>query len=230
MGLQLMPVAPTALDWGGHVARFLAADDPVRGVAGATGYWQAEVFALVYLVFSLPITFHLLRHPALLLRRFRAGPLAESEPSQRVIVSLILLCALAMGVVLALDHEHGWSDVPAPVVLLGDLLVAAGLVLVWLVFRANPFAAAAVTVETGQAVTSAGPYALVRHPLYSAGLLLFLGIPIALGSWWGLVLVPPILALVIWRLLDEEAYLSAHLPGYRDYRATVTHRLIPAIW
>jgi protein-S-isoprenylcysteine O-methyltransferase Ste14 len=135
-----------------------------------------------------------------------------------------------MGVVLARDHASGWSHVPVFVVLLGDLLVAAGLVLVWLVFRANPFAAAAVNVETGQTVISTGPYALVRHPMYSAGLLLFLGIPVALGSWWGLVLFPPLLVLVIWRLLDEERYLSIHLPGYRDYCAKVRRRLIPSIW
>jgi len=116
------------------------------------------------------------------------------------------------------------------VVLLGDLLVASRLILIWLVFRANPFAAATVNVETEQTVISRGPYALVRHPMYSGGLLLFLGAPLALGSWWGLVLFPPILVLIIWRIRNEERYLSTHLPGYRDYCAKVTHRLIPSIW
>ena len=130
----------------------------------------------------------------------------------------------------ALDHDSGWSHVPVYVVLIGDLLVAGGLVLVLLVFRANPFAAATVNVETGQTVISTGPYALVRHPMYSGGLLLFLGVPVALGSWWGLVLFLPMLVLIIWRLEDEETYLSNHLPVYRDYCAKVTHRLIPYIW
>jgi protein-S-isoprenylcysteine O-methyltransferase Ste14 len=129
-----------------------------------------------------------------------------------------------------LDNDFGWSHVPVFVVLLGDLLVAAGLVLVLLVFRVNSFAAATVNVETEQTVISTGPYALVRHPMYSGGLLLFLGVPLALGSWWGLVLFPPILVLIIWRLKNEERYLSNHLPGYRDYCAKVTHRLIPSIW
>jgi protein-S-isoprenylcysteine O-methyltransferase Ste14 len=209
---------------------FEGVDRLARGAAGTTAHWQAQVFALVYVVFSLPIIFYLLTHPALLRRRFRAGPLAEREPRQRIIMSLFLLCIPAMGVVLALDYASGLSHVPVFVVLLGDLLVAAGLVLVWLVFRANPFAAAAVNVEPGQTVVSTGPYALVRHPMYSAALLLFLGIPIALGSWWGLVLFPPLLVLVIWRLLDEERYLSIHLRGYRDYRTKVTRRLIPSIW
>jgi protein-S-isoprenylcysteine O-methyltransferase Ste14 len=205
-------------------------DGLVSGAAGTTAYWQVEVFALVWVVFCLPILFHLLTHPALLRRRLRCGPVAEPEPRQRIIIALLLLCLLALSVVLALDHKFGWSHVPVSVVLLGDLLVATGLVLVWLVFRANPFAAATVNVEKGQTVISRGPYALVRHPMYSAGLLLFLGAPLALGSWWGLVLFPPILVLIIWRLKNEERYLSTHLPGYRDYCARVTHRLIPYIW
>ena len=110
------------------------------------------------------------------------------------------------------------------------LLVASGLILIWLVFRTNPFAAAAVTVEPEQTVISSGPYALVRHPMYSGGLLLFLGIPFALGSWWGLILFVPLLVLIIWRLKQEERYLSTNLPGYRDYCAKVTHRLIPSLW
>jgi protein-S-isoprenylcysteine O-methyltransferase Ste14 len=193
-------------------------------------YWQAEVFAVVWVVSGLPITFYLLTHPALLQRRLRSGPLAEPEPRQRIIISLFLLAVLAMGVVVALDHDSGWSDVPVFVALLADLLVAVGLALLWLVLRANPFAASTVTVESGQTVISTGPYSLVRHPMYSAGLLLFLGVPIALGSWWGLVVFLPLLALLIWRLLDEEAYLSTHLPGYPDYCAKVRRRLMPAIW
>jgi protein-S-isoprenylcysteine O-methyltransferase Ste14 len=205
-------------------------DGLVSGAAGTTANWQAEVFSLVWLAFSLPIVFYLLTHPALLRRRLRGGPVGEPEPRQKIIISLLLLCVAALSVVLVLDNDFGWSHVPVFVVLLGDLLVAAGLVLVWLVFRVNPFAAATVNVETEQTVISTGPYALVRHPMYSGGLLLFLGVPLALGSWWGLVLFPPILVLIIWRLKNEERYLSNHLPGYRDYCAKVTHRLIPSIW
>jgi protein-S-isoprenylcysteine O-methyltransferase Ste14 len=193
-------------------------------------YWHVEVFAVVWVVSGLPSTFYLLTHPALLRRRLRSGPLAEPEPRQRIIISLFLLGFLALGVVVALDHDAGWSDVPVFVVLLADLLVAVGQALLWLVLRANPFAASTVTVETGQTVISTGPYSFVRHPMYSAALLLFLGVPVALGSWWGVVVFLPLLALLIWRLLNEEAYLSTHLPGYPDYCAKVRRRLIPAIW
>ncbi len=192
--------------------------------------WRANVFGLVFLAFSLPILFHVLTHPMLLRRRARIGPVAEPEPRQRIIISLLLLCIAALGAVSGLDYEFGWSHVPVFVVPLGDLLVASGLLLIWLVFRANPYASATVTVETEQTVISTGPYALVRHPMYSGGLLLFLGIPFALGSWWGLVLFIPLVVLIIWRLKQEERSLSTHLPGYRDYCAKVTHRLIPFIW
>jgi protein-S-isoprenylcysteine O-methyltransferase Ste14 len=175
--------------------------------------WRATVFGLVSLAFSLPILFYVLTHPALLRRRARIGPVAEPEPRQRIIVSLLLLCVAALGAVSRLDYDFGWSNVPLFVVLLGDLLVASGLILIWLVFRANPFAAAAVTVEPEQSVISSGPYTLVRHPMYSGGLLLFLGIPFALGSWWGLVLFVPLLVLILWRLKQEERYLSTHLPA-----------------
>jgi protein-S-isoprenylcysteine O-methyltransferase Ste14 len=202
----------------------------VSGAAAAHERWQAMVFALVYGACSLPSVFHLLTHPDLLRRRAHAGPLAEREPRQKLIISLVMLCALALVLILVLDENHAWSDVPAVVALFGDLLVGAGLLLIWLVLRANPFAASTVTVETGQVVISTGPYAHVRHPLYSGVLLLILGTPLALGSWWGLVPVLPLTALIIWRLEAEEVYLSARLPGYRDYCARVSYRLIPRVW
>jgi protein-S-isoprenylcysteine O-methyltransferase Ste14 len=192
--------------------------------------WRTNVFGLVFLVCSLPILFHMLTHPALLRRRARIGPVAEKDTRQRLIVSLLLLSVAALGTVSGLDYDFGWSYLPVFVVLFGDLLVASGLILIWLVFRANPFAAATVNVETEQTVISTGPYALVRHPMYSGGLLLFLGIPFALGSWWGLIPFVALLVLIIWRLKQEERYLSTHLSGYRDYCAKVTHRLIPFIW
>jgi protein-S-isoprenylcysteine O-methyltransferase Ste14 len=225
-----MLITLTALDWGGPVVPGFVSGRLVSGAASMSASWQVEVFGLVWGAGVLLILFHLLTHPALLWRRVRSGPLFEPDPRQRIIVLLLAPCLAAQAAVSALDYGHGWSQVPVPVVLLGDLLVAAGWVLIWLVFRANPFAAAAVTVETEQTVISTGPYALVRHPLYSGGLLLFLGLPVALGSWWGLVLFLPILVLIIWRLEDEEIYLSTHLPGYRDYCAKVTHRLIPFVW
>ncbi len=198
--------------------------------AGPSAYWQAGVYGLVVLACVLPMFFYFVDHPALFKRRVSFGPGAEQTISQKIIVSLLLLLFAALYVVCGLDHRFGWSHVPILVIVVGDLLVAAGLALIFFVFQANPFAAATVTVEAEQSVIATGLYARVRHPMYSGHLALFLGIPLALGSWWGLVTFLPFLGLFIWRLADEERYLSTHLAGYRDYCAHVPHRLIPALW
>lgn len=115
--------------------------------AGITGDWRARVLAYVFLVFGLPIVVYGLTHPALLRRRARVGLFSEPDPKQKVIVTLLELCLIALFVFTALDRVHGWSHVPTPISLLGDVFVAAGLLLIFLVFRANPFAAATVNVE-----------------------------------------------------------------------------------
>lgn len=114
--------------------------------AGPTAYWQAGVFALVCVACVLPMLFTLLEHPALLKRRISFGAGAEHQTSQKLIVSFLLLLYAALYVVSGLDHRFSWSHVPVPVVLVGDLLVVGGLVLIFLVFQANPFAAATVTL------------------------------------------------------------------------------------
>jgi protein-S-isoprenylcysteine O-methyltransferase Ste14 len=197
--------------------------------SATTGYWQIKALGVVYVVGSLPIILHLLTHPALLRRRMRAL-VGERDPLQRLIVALVLLCVGAEIILATADLHNGWSDAPVPVVVFGDLLVAAALVLVWLVFRANPYAAATVQVERDQPVISTGPYALVRHPMYSAGLLLIPGIALALASWWALLLAIPLAVLIVWRLTTEEAFLLTHLPGYAAYRAKVPYRLVPGVW
>jgi protein-S-isoprenylcysteine O-methyltransferase Ste14 len=106
----------------------------------------------------------------------------------------------------------------------------AGWLGILFVFRANTFAAATIRVESGQTVISTGPYAVVRHPMYAAALLMLLGIPIALGSWWGVLVLIAILPALAWRLLDEERVLLRDLEGYADYRRRVRFRLIPFLW
>jgi protein-S-isoprenylcysteine O-methyltransferase Ste14 len=198
--------------------------------AGPAGDWRARVLAVVFAIFGSPIIIYALTHPALLRRRLRSGPGFERDTSQKIIMTLLPVCLAALFVVIALDIRHGWSSVPTAVALAGDVLVAAGLLLVLLTFSANQFAAATVQVEAGQTVISTGPYARIRHPMYSGLLLLFAGASLAIGSWWGLAVFPPLLALFIWRLLNEERYLSSHLPGYKEYRERVTRRLIPGVW
>lgn len=199
--------------------------------AGSVRYWQAWVYLSIFAATGALMTVYLARRdPALLERRMRGGPGAEREPAQKRIMRLISLAFVALLVVPALDHRYGWSDVPLPLVLAGDALVAVGFYLIFLVYRENTFAAATVDVVADQKVISTGPYAIVRHPMYASALLYLLGTPPALGSSWGFLPIAALIPLLIWRILDEERLLRERLPGYHEYRQTVRYRLVPGIW
>jgi protein-S-isoprenylcysteine O-methyltransferase Ste14 len=137
---------------------------------------------------------------------------------------------LAMLVVPALDHRLHWSTVPLYGAIAGDVLVALGFLVVFFVYRENSFASATIEIYFGQKVVSTGLYALVRHPMYMGAIFLLVGMPLALGSWWGLVVYLLFIPALIWRILDEEKFLTMHLPGYADYKNKVKCRLMPFIW
>ncbi|HEY9722482.1 MAG TPA: isoprenylcysteine carboxylmethyltransferase family protein [Oscillatoriaceae cyanobacterium] len=194
-------------------------------------YWQAWLFLAVFFGAALATTRYLLRHdPQLLERRVSAGPVAETDPAQKVIQAIASLYFLGILVIPALDHRFGWSHLPPWAAVVGDALVALGFWIVFRVFRENTYTAGVVRVEAGQTVIDTGPYAIVRHPMYAGALLLFLGIPLALGSAWGLGLFVPGLLVLAWRLTNEERLLCEELPGYRAYREKTRYRLIPRIW
>ena len=194
-------------------------------------YWQGWVYLGLFVTCCTLITASLLKHdPALVARRLEVGPKAEREPAQKRIQWLASLCLLGLYIVSALDYGQAWSFVPLGIVLLGDLLSVLGFAVMYRVFRENSFAAAIVTVEAGQRVISTGPYAWVRHPMYAGALLLFLGTPLALGSWWGLTVYIPSVAVLVARLRDDEQFLMRNLPGYAGYCRRVRFRLAPGLW
>jgi protein-S-isoprenylcysteine O-methyltransferase Ste14 len=199
--------------------------------AGTLNYWQGWVFLAVFFVSVLAITVYLMqRDPQLLERRVQAGPAAEQERSQKVIQSVAQVAFIIVFILPALDHRFRWSTVPAVIEVLGDALVALGLLFVFFVFKENTFTSAVIEVGSEQKVISTGPYAFVRHPMYIGALVMLVGVPLALGSWWGLLTVIPITLVIVARLLDEEKFLAQNLAGYAEYRARVKYRLIPFIW
>jgi protein-S-isoprenylcysteine O-methyltransferase Ste14 len=199
--------------------------------AGTLGYWQAWSFLLVFGLGVAVVTAYFLRHdPKLVESRLRAGPAAETRPRQRAVQSCAALLAVAALVVPGLDRRFGWSRVPPGVAIAGDAFIAAAFAVVFLVFRENRFTSAVVELRPEQTVVETGPYRVVRHPLYSAALLMFLFTPLALGSYWGMLVLPPIFAALALRLLDEERLLEADLPGYREYKTRTRYRLIPFVW
>jgi len=191
-------------------------------------YWQAWLYLGVFFGASLLVTLYLAQHdPALLRRRLRGGPMAEKEPTQKLIMSITMIGFLALLIVPALDHRFMWSHVPIWVVIAGDVLVALGFYIVFLVYRENTFSSATIEIAENHQVVSSGPYAIVRHPMYVGGLLLFVGTALALGSYWGLLTVAVILPALLWRLVDEERFLAKNLPGYAEYCSRVRWRMIP---
>jgi protein-S-isoprenylcysteine O-methyltransferase Ste14 len=125
-----------------------------------------------------------------------------------------------------------WSQVPAWAQAIGALLIALCMYLCYLTFRENSYAAPVVKIqrERGHRVVSTGPYAYIRHPMYAGALLFFIGTPLLLGSWWGLLAAPVIAAMLAVRAVLEERTLADELPGYRDYISRVRYRLIPGVW
>jgi protein-S-isoprenylcysteine O-methyltransferase Ste14 len=194
-------------------------------------YWQAWIFLAVYFTASIAISLYLIKgDPQLLARRMSGGPAAEKLSAQKIIMSLTSLGFIGLLLVPALDRRFAWSHLSAGVALAGDALVVLGWLGIYFVFRENSFASATIELAPDQKVISTGPYALVRHPMYVAALVMLLGIPIALGSWWGVLVMVAIMPALIWRLLDEEKFLAKNLPGYREYQTTVRYRLIPRVW
>jgi protein-S-isoprenylcysteine O-methyltransferase Ste14 len=199
--------------------------------AGTLHYRRAWIFLLVFALSTWIPSFYLIRtNPAALQRRMRAGPFAETRMLQRIVISVVFVCFPAMLVVSAFDHRFGWSVVPPVISALGDVLVAVGLTLAMLVVIQNGYAAANVTVESGQTLVSSGLYGVVRHPMYSGNIILLAGIPLALGSYWALLFVLPGSVVLILRIRDEEKLLEEELVGYRDYEHRVRHRLLPYLW
>jgi protein-S-isoprenylcysteine O-methyltransferase Ste14 len=199
--------------------------------AGTFRFVEAWVFLALFLTASLAITIYLAKKdPALLERRTQAGPVAEKERSQKVIQALASVSFLSTIAVPGLDHRFGWSHAPLPAVIVGDFFVLVGFLIVFLVFRENTFTSSVIEVTVEQRVVETGPYAVVRHPMYAGGLVLVAGIPLALRSVVGLLTFPPFVAMIVWRLLDEERFLLHHLSGYAAYRERSQYRLIPRVW
>ena len=150
--------------------------------------------------------------------------------AQKLINVGIILTTVAAGVVSAVDHRFGWSTVPTAIVVVGNVLVLVGLGLAELVVVQNNYAAATITVEEEQPVVSTGLYGIVRHPMYVGALILMVGMPLALGSYWGLLTLIPGVLVFVARITDEEKALRQDLAGYDEYTEKVHYRLVPGVW
>jgi len=199
--------------------------------AWALDYRQAWIYLCVFGASVSLITWYLWKNDRELLeRRVNVGPAAEKEKSQKRIQTFAAAAFIGTFLLPSLDHRFSWSRVPLAIVILGDVLVTLGFFAIFLVFKENTYGAGTVEVAAGQKVISTGPYARVRHPMYCGALIMLFGTPLALGSWWGLLMFIAMTIVIVWRLREEEKFLLGNLSGYSEYREKVRYRLLPLVW
>ena len=170
--------------------------------------------------------------PALLAERLRPVIQREQPAADKAFMAAFIVVMLVWLIVMGLERHYRASDMPLSLQVLGFVLYLASTAFTLWVFRENSFAAPVVKLqaERAQHVVSTGPYAYVRHPMYSGMVLFFLGVPLLVGSWWGAAMLPLFLVLFAIRIGIEERTLVRGLPGYADYAARVRHRLLPGVW
>jgi len=196
--------------------------------AGSLHYWEAWVYAVVlFIPMMITVAYLAKNDPALLERRMK---MKEKEEKQKLIVRLFRLPFLLGFLIPGFDYRFNWSEVPTVLVIIANGMVFIGYLMVFLVFRENTYTSRIVEVEKDQKVISTGPYAIVRHPMYTGSILMFLFTPLALGSWWAFIVFAFLPVVLIFRIFDEERVLLKELSGYPEYCQKVRYRLIPHIW
>lgn len=196
--------------------------------AGTVNYWQAWVWlATLFIPMGFSLVYLLRMDPALLERRTRTN---EMRPEQRRIIMASVVYFLITFILPGFDVRYGWSNVPAWLSLAADGVVLASYILYILVLKTNTFASRIIEVEQGQQVISSGPYALVRHPMYLAMILMMTATPLALGSYWAMLPSILFILLLVARAKNEEELLQKEFKGYSEYMQKTRYRLFPGVW
>ena len=196
--------------------------------AGTLGYPYGWLFVgLLFVPMLLAGFVMFFKSPEVLSRRLDAK---EKQGTQKGVIAFSGLMFIAGFVVAGLDFRLGWSKMPLPVTIMASVLFLAAYGLYAEVMRENAFLSRTIKVEEGQKVVDTGLYGIVRHPMYMATILLFLMIPLILGSWYALIAFAFYPAIIIVRIKDEEDLLTRELSGYAEYKLKVKYRIIPFVW
>ncbi len=196
--------------------------------AGTFSYCGAWLFLILLFVpmFLLGAVL-LVKNPALLEKRLRGK---EERDEQKKVVGASALIFFAGFLLAGLDERFSWSSVPSWLVCLASVLFLFSYFLYAEVMRENPYLSRTVGVDEKQRVITTGLYAVVRHPMYAVTVLLFLLIPLILGSWYSFAIFLFYPLVLVRRIQEEEAFLSQNLVGYENYKKQVKYRLIPFVW
>ncbi|MGD8192457.1 methyltransferase family protein [Brevibacillus ginsengisoli] len=197
--------------------------------AGSLDFWEAWIYIGIFFGSTSFINEYFLnRDPELIKRRSNAK---EKEKEQKVFQTISgVTFFVGLLVIPGLDYRFGWSNVSLFIVLVADAIILLGFLIVFLVFKQNSYTSAIIEVSENQKVVSTGPYAVVRHPMYTGALFIILFTPLALGSIWALIPSFFIMIFIVLRLLNEEKVLLKELKGYDDYCKKTRYHLIPFIW
>lgn len=196
--------------------------------AGTLSY--AKGWLLIGLLFGPMLTagfVMLFKSPEFLAKRL---DVKEKQTAQKGVLSLSGLMFIGGFVVAGLDHRFGWSQMPLWVTIAASVLFLVSYALYAEVMRENAYLSRTIKVEEGQTVVDTGLYGIVRHPMYLVTILLFLAMPIVLGSWYALIVFAFYPAIIVIRLKDEEDLLTRELPGYAEYKEKVKYRILPFLW
>lgn len=196
--------------------------------AGTLNYWNGWLFmGILFVPMFLAGLVMLKKSPDLLRKRLQNK---EQESEQRTVIALSALMFLGGFITAGLDRRFGWSHMPVWLIWVSAALFLCSYVLYAEVLRENAYLSRTIEVQQGQKVVDTGLYGVVRHPMYAATLLLFLSMPLILGSWPAFVIFLAYPAIIVKRLLNEEQVLKQGLDGYEAYTRKVRWRLIPFIW
>jgi protein-S-isoprenylcysteine O-methyltransferase Ste14 len=194
-------------------------------------YWQGWIFYFVVSICLFIMTLYFLKHdPALMESRVNIGPKAEKKIFQKILLSFFIVLLMGLVLLSALDHRFHLSKIPDAFIIISNFIILIGFYILYRVFKENSFASATIDLAKEQKVIATGPYSIVRHPMYSGAFLLFMFTPIALDSFFGIILSVLIAVIGVFRIIDEEKFLNINLSGYPDYCKKIKYRLIPFIW
>ena len=196
--------------------------------AGTFGYWQAWLFiGILFVPMFIAGIWLMCRQPELLSKRLSAR---EEQSEQKWVVALSSLLFIAMFIVAGLNFRFGWLLMPDWTTYVAACIFLLGYALYAEVMRENVWLSRTVEVQENQQVIDTGLYGIVRHPMYSATLILFLSMPLVLNSVWSFALMLLYILIIVKRIRNEEIVLERDLAGYKEYKQRVRYRLIPFVW